>query len=210
MIFSRFFTVTALASATLASPVQTADLEERQSTGIGAGIALIFAHMINDAWTGATPACSYSFSEGDYWHATWKNEITGLYTQACWQNETDTTPWDQGAVDAAKCLTHLHSVQANTCISVSGSTCDNGYIEGGGRLQNLQTAIWTGGDDPVSQLTPEESITIQAGIEGLNGAMVSGLAGKGPIFLAVTDETGEMATSYAAKLKARFIGEPEC
>lgn len=59
----------------------------------------------------------------------------GKYVATCWTNATDTVMFGQAETNVAKCLTNLHYTQADTCISVQGSECDNGYIAGGGRLQ---------------------------------------------------------------------------
>jgi hypothetical protein len=71
MIFTRSLgPVAALAYTALATPIQVAssELDKRQNTGIGAGLALTFAKWINAEWTGETPACSYNWGEGEsYW-----------------------------------------------------------------------------------------------------------------------------------------------
>jgi hypothetical protein len=44
----------------------------------------------------------------------------------CAGSWTGTTNWTQGDADTAKCLTNLHYVQNDKCITKSGSSCDNG------------------------------------------------------------------------------------
>lgn len=47
----------------------------------------------------------------------------------------------QKDADVAKCILDLHSNQKDVCISVKGSSCDNGYIAGGGQLQNMFVSV---------------------------------------------------------------------
>ena len=44
--------------------------------------------------------------------------------------------WGGRDVKVAQCLTDLHYKQTDGCISVKGSSCDNGYVAVDGRMQN--------------------------------------------------------------------------
>ncbi|KAJ3540419.1 hypothetical protein NM208_g5075 [Fusarium decemcellulare] len=211
MLFSRFLSCAAWCSTmAIASPVEAEEtkLAKRQGTVTGI-LGPWLGKLINDAWTGPVPLCDGDFDQ-TYWMATWKVEETGQFVQVCWRNDTGLVVWDEPTVNVANCLTHLHYTQANTCISVKGSMCDNGYIDGGGRLQNLHTVIAASGNSEAARLTALESATIQAGIRALQGYNVMGTGHQGPFFYAVTSEDGDQFTSHAAQLQARFIGEYEC
>jgi hypothetical protein len=91
----------------------------------------------------------------------------------CFANSTSPNLWAQRDADVANCLTNLHYVQADVCISVAGSSCDNGYIAAGGRIQNSRLALIGSGTQKHAQISADESSAIQQGYNSLVGGAAS-------------------------------------
>ncbi|KAJ5151989.1 hypothetical protein N7492_010284 [Penicillium capsulatum] len=54
----------------------------------------------------------------------------------CWFPGTE--KFTKKDAEVVKCILDLHAKQHDVCISVKGSSCDKGYIKGGGRVQNVE------------------------------------------------------------------------
>ena len=212
----RSFALTSLlALSAIAFPteptVEERDLVERQGTGtsifVNAIIGLIKGSGI---FGGAPPVCDGYFDNGITYYFASGQASNGLYWQACWQNDSDTTPFGDNEVAVANCLTNLHYTQADTCISTEGSECDNGYVAGGGRLQNLREPIIGSGTQGDAQINADESAALQAAVWAVDGQNVKGLGGYGPFFILSTDDTYTTLENDAAQMQVNWIGETAC
>lgn len=76
------------------------------------------------------------------------------------------TNWTQGDADAAKCLTNLHYVQNDKCITKAGSSCDNGDAS-----PDVVTAYDTFLYGPY-QLSSDDSRAVQAAMDALVGRSI--------------------------------------
>lgn len=98
----------------------------------------------------------------------------------CYDNGTGSNIWAQRDIDVANCLTNLHYVQNDACISTAGSECDNGYIDAGGLIQNLRIIdVFGSGDGETgsNQITGSQSSALQMGFNGLLGQGTLGSIG---------------------------------
>lgn len=116
----------------LAAPV----LEQRQTNTFS-----IIDSLVIGLIKGSEPGPNICQTEGcftedgqEYWYANLQAP-NGGYVAVCYQNNSQPILFGQAEADAANCLTNLHYTQADTCIDVAGSSCDNGYTAGGGHLQ---------------------------------------------------------------------------
>ncbi|KAM0342010.1 hypothetical protein ACHAPU_009738 [Fusarium lateritium] len=192
-------------SALAASAVSANPIERRGGTGTSI-FGTYFASLIKGALGGKTNACNNVMQDGEKWYYIEGDDGNGNTYTTCWMEGVDA--WDQATADAAKCLTNLHFTQANVCIDVKGSECDNGFIDNGGRLQSSVMGLVGSGYQKRAQITSGQSIAFQAAINDLVGQQVKGNGGKGPFIYVTTTEDGE--EKHAPEMKMTFIGENDC
>ena len=94
-----------------------------------------------------------------------------LTIKICFSNKTDVDEdstvssfvFAQPDVDVANCLTNLDYVQADACISTSGSSCDiDGYMDNGGYIKNARTPTGASGTSEDNRLSADQSSAVQA------------------------------------------------
>ncbi|KAI9658811.1 MAG: hypothetical protein M1831_003837 [Alyxoria varia] len=174
------------------------------ASGAAGGLQEYLEEKIGD---GKGSKCCDSQVKGECMHVEAKDDHPHPFDLCYTEGDQEFTAKD---ADVAKCLTNLHYVQPDKCISVKGSSCDNGYIESGGRLQNALLLVVGAHDGPI---TADQSLQYQSGIDALIGRKI----------VTSTHEpwdTLEVCPSITAKNKEdddndlvmnfRYIGEDEC
>lgn len=91
---------------------------------------------------------------------------------ACWNPGSEQII--DADVEAMKCIINLHYLQPDKCIDIRGSVCSNGY---GGGLMRGQNYYANSAHDKKSQLTAEESSTLQGAAASLSGVKINYASG---------------------------------
>lgn len=126
-------------------------------------------------------------------------------TDACASAAPGDNVFSQGDADVINCLTNLHYQQSgDMCISVAGSSCDNGYVSGGGRVQNL----WISSNN----LDAAQSSAIQGAYGQLVGQKIRNDNPGGTQIPYVPEVSVLSPTNGAQEILAavRYIGEDAC
>lgn len=101
-----------------------------------------------------------------------------IQLQLCYDNSTTGGLFiAQRDIDVLNCLTNLHYIQGDSCISVKGSSCDNGYVSGGGRIDNLRILALGDGTSDRLKISSDQSRAFQAGWNSLLGQNIVGSFG---------------------------------
>ena len=120
------------------------------------------------------------------------------------------TPFSDVDAQVAACITDLHNLQADTCISVYGSHCDtDNYVSNGGIIKNGRMPIIGSGTSSYAQLTNPQSEAAQDVILNALAGQNIALTGNNPEIYFWDKASGNgLSPAYSLDLNGPY--SPSC
>ncbi|KAJ5091617.1 hypothetical protein NUU61_006487 [Penicillium alfredii] len=191
----------ALSSTSAASPLSE---PVKRGSGIGQGLFIGLQKYAGAQFQkifGSSAPCAEYF-DGEFMAGTDQDGAPLPWAHCYVEGDQNFTQQD---ADVAKCLTNLHYVQEDTCISVKGSMCDNGYLDGGGRIQNTQLSLLYD-----AQLTADQSSAMQYAIQSMVGTNIRTDKTKQDAYMPAYSVTKTLNGPAIVSMILRYIGEQGC